>query len=269
MLIVAAAEQAGASSAMINVITAAFIIITLLMLTPLFYYLPIPILAAIIIVSAFSLIEIEEVKFLFRAKRSEGWVSIFTAASTLLIGIQEGILLGVLASMVVILYSLSRPKVAELGLIPGTRSFKNIERNLESVRIEDIIILRVDAAFSFVNAEFFRDFILEKSRQRNDSNQTQYVIIEGSAINDLDVTAVDSLKSVIKVLKEWNIELYIAGLKGHVRDMAARSGLKEYLGEHRFCRSPHQAVMEILKKMDEKKEKGRADRLDQYKEKSG
>ena len=244
----AASEQANVKTPFANIITSSVIIATLLLLTPIFYFLPMPILAAIIIVSALNLIDISEFRYLYSTKRSEGLIATFTALCTLLIGIQEGILLGVVASMLHILYKYSRPNVAELGLIPGTRLFKNIERNPEAKPIDGLMILRVDASFSFINADFFRDYILEKSRERNES--THYVIIDGSTINILDTTATDKLKSMITTLNNWNIELYITGLKGPVRDVIDNSGLREFLGKDHYFRDPHEAVTHILKKMD-------------------
>src|SRR5699024_6674366 len=91
----AASEQANVQTPFANIVTSLLIIATLLFLTPLFYYLPMPFLAAIIIVTAFNLIDIDEFRFLFTTKRSEGFIAAFTAVCTLLIGIQEGILIGV------------------------------------------------------------------------------------------------------------------------------------------------------------------------------
>lgn len=244
----AAAEQAGVRSPLANDITSVLVVLTLLFLTPLFYFLPMPILAAIIMVSVFGLIDIREIHFLFKAKKSEGFIAIFTFFCTLLIGIQEGILLGVGASMLTMLYKYSRPAVAELGVIPGTRIFKNIDRNPKAQRIDGLLILRVDASFSFINAEFFRDFILEKSHEQD--RNTQFVIIDGSSINMLDTTATDSLKSIIKTLRGWDMELYMSGLKGPVRDVVEKSGLKEFLGPDHYCEDPHEAVERILEKMD-------------------
>lgn len=244
----AAAEQAGAKSPMSNVITSALVVLTLLFLTPLFYYLPMPILAAIIIVSVFGLIDIKEIKFLYNTKKSEGVIATFTFFCTLLIGIQEGILLGVGASMLTMLFKYSKPAVAELGVIPGTRLFKNLDRNPKAKRIDGVLILRVDASFSFINAEFFRDFILEKSEQQD--KNTHFVIIDGSSINMLDTTATDSLKSIIKTLRGWDMELYMSGLKGPVRDVIEKSGLKEFLGPDHYCEDPHEAVERVLEKMD-------------------
>lgn len=257
----AASEQANVQTPLANIITSSVIIATLLLLTPIFYFLPMPILAAIIIVSALNLIDLSEFKSLYNTKHSEGLIAVFTAGCTLLIGIQEGILLGVVASMLHILYRYSRPNVAELGVIPGTRLFQNLDRNPEAKTIDSILILRVDASFSFVNAEFFRDFILEKSRERNES--TRFVIIDGSSINSLDTTATDQLKSMITTLQNWDIELYITGLKGPVRDVIDKSGLRDFLGKDHYFREPHEAVTQILKVMDKQDQKSR---LEDYKE---
>lgn len=260
----AAAEEAESKTPLNNVFTAIVILTTLLFLTFVFYYLPMPILAAIIIVSVYGLVDIEEIKFLIRTRKSEGSIAIFTFLSTLLVGIQEGILLGIGASMLLMLYKISRPSVAELGVIPNTRSFKNLERNPEAKQIENILILRIDASYSFMNAEFFRDFILEKSEEQN--RETRYVIIDGSSINLLDTTAIESLVSVIKTLRNWDMDLYLTGLKGPVRDIADKSGLKKYLGDDHFCRTPHQAIKSILGKLDEEDD---GNRLEEYQKQSG
>jgi SulP family sulfate permease len=262
----AASEQANVQTPLANIITSAVIIATLLFLTPIFYFLPMPILAAIIIVSALNLIDIGEFKFLYKTKRSEGLIAIFTAVCTLLIGIQEGILLGVVASMIHMFYKYSRPSVAELGILPGTRLFKSLDRNPEAKPINGLMILRVDASFSFINADFFRDYIIEKSRERNQS--TRYVVIDGSTINTLDTTAIDKIKSMVGTLKSWDIELYISGLKGPVRDVVSKSGLREFLGEDHFYRDPHEAVSHILEHIDEEKEED-SSRLSDYKDVTG
>jgi len=256
----AASEQAGVKTPMANIITASVIILTLLFLTPLFYYLPMPVLAAIIIVAVFGLIDIEEIRFLYKAKKSEGVIATFTFLGTLIIGIQEGILLGVGASMLTMLYKYSRPAVAELGIVPGTRIFKNLDRNPEACRIDCVLILRVDASFSFINAEFFRDYIIEKSKEQ--SKETRYVIIDGSSINMLDTTAIDSLKTIIKTLKKWNIELYLTGLKGPVRDVVKKSGLREYLGRSHYCEDPHEAVEYVLEELDSEDDGNRSVKYD-------
>jgi len=149
--------------------------------------------------------------------------------------------------MVAVLYRISRPNVAELGHVPGTRLFRDLDRFDQAQRIEDILVLRVDAAFSFANAEYFKDFILESERGGRD---IRAVVIDGTSINDLDTTAVEALHSVIETLDDRGIELYFTGLIGPVREVVVRSGLFEKLGGEHFHMGPHDAVVYILETWD-------------------
>ncbi len=252
-------ERSGARTPLANVFAALIIGLTLLFLTPLFYYLPMPVLGAIILVASFGLIDLGELRALFQAKRRDGAVALFTALSVLAIGIQEGILMGVVATIVLVLYRVSRPNVAELGHVPGTRLFRDLDRFDQAVRIEGILVLRVDAAFSFANAEYFKDFILEKSER--EGLQVEVVVIDGTSINDLDTTATDAIRSVIEALGESGIELYFTGLIGPVREVMVRSGLFDELGGEHFQMSPHDAVVHVLGEWD--KEDG-GDRVPRY-----
>jgi SulP family sulfate permease len=252
-------DQTGAQTPLANWFTAGVIGLTLLFLTPLFYYLPTPALAAIIIVAGIGLIDLHELRNLFKARRRDGYIALFTAACTLFIGIQEGILLGIGASVIAVLFRISRPNVAELGHVPGTRLFRDLERFDQAVRLKDIMVLRVDASFSFANAEYFKDFILEKSER--EGRDVKVVIVDGSSINGLDTTAIEALFSVAESLEEQGIELHFTGLIGPVREVVRRSGLHALLGENKFHLDPHAAVVSVLERWDA--EEG-TDRIDQY-----
>ena len=254
-------ERSGARSPLANIFSAGLVALTLLVLTPIFSFIPMPALAAIIIVAAFGLIDLEEMKYLFRVKERDGYLALFTFGTTLLVGIQEGILLGIGASTVAVLYRLSRPFVAELGHVPGTHSFRNIRRFPEAMTLEGLLILRVDADFSFFNASFFKDFVLEKSREEGE--EVRAVIIDGTSINDLDTTAIEVLEEIIAILQGWDIEVYISGLKGQVRDVLQHSGLYELVPENRFQTSVNRAVKRILEQWDEE-EGGEHQRLEKY-----
>ena len=256
--------QAGARTPMAGVIAAFLVGLTLLFLTPLFYHLPIPALAAIIMVSAFGLIDVAEVRYLFRAKQRDGYVALFTFAATLLIGIQEGILLGIAASVLALLYRISRPRVAVLGHLPGTHSFRNLQRAKDAVPIGGLLILRIDAGFSFANAGFIRDFILDKSRPAE--RRVRAVVIDGSTMNDLDTTAAEALQSVAEMLEARGIDLYFTGVKGYIRDVMRKAGLVETVGENHFLMSPHRAVQQLLEEWDAQ---DGTDRLNHYLDAAG
>ncbi len=244
----AIAEQAGAKTSINNVFAGLLILLTLLFLTPLFEVLPEPLLGAIIVVSVSGLIDIKELRFLINTKRRDAFVAFITFASVLVIGIQEGIIIGIIASVLALLIKMSKPTVAELGLIPGTRDFKNISRFENAKKIPGVLILRIDASFSFVNAEFFKNYILEESMNRNTA--PKYVIIDGSTIGDLDVSAMETLLMIIETLNKYGIELYLSGLIGPVRDVIRRSDIGTFVKKERIFSTVHEAVKAALKKQD-------------------
>lgn len=243
-------EQAGTRTTLSNVICAAVICLTLLFLTPLFYFIPVAGLSAIIILAALSLIDFEELSYFFRTKPQDGYIAIFTFFSVLLIGIQEGILLGIGGSLFIVLYRSSRPNLAVLGHIPGTRTYRDVSRNPQAEPIEEILILRFDASINFNNAEFIKDFIIHKSEDRN--KKIRAVIVDAMSINDLDTTAIEALRSVMETLETWDIEFHFAGMKTPVQKLLTRSGLARTLGGTHFHESTHLAVKYLLEKWDQK-----------------
>lgn len=257
-------DAAGARTPAANLFAAGIIALTLLFLTELFYFLPVPVLAAIIMVAGFGLIDLREIRELFEARRRDGYIALFTAVCTLVIGIQEGILLGIGASVVLVLYRISRPNVAELGHVPGTRLFRDVERFDNAQRIRDVMVLRVDAAFSFANAEYFKDFILEKSER--EGRRIRAVVVDGTSINDLDTTAIEALEVTIETLDEQGIELHLTGLIGPVREVIRRSGLHLVIGEDRFHMEPHEAVIDILRRWDRDDVGDDHTRIERYRE---
>lgn len=244
----AIAEQGGAKTSLHNIFAGILILLTLLFLTPLFEILPEPLLGAIIVVSVSSLIDIKELKFLINTKRRDALVAFITFVSVLAIGIQEGIIIGLVSSVLALLMKMSKPTVAELGLMPGTRDFKNKQRFSEASSIPGVLILRVDAPFSFVNAEFFKNYILEKSI--NGDEAPKYVIIDGTTVGDLDVSAMDSLIIIIETLNKEGIELYISGLIGPVRDVIKKSDISTFVKSNRFFNTVHDGVTAALRKQD-------------------
>ncbi len=237
-------EKAGARTPVSNIVAAAVIALTLLVLTPVFYFLPVPVLAAIIMVASVGLIDVPEMRYLLKTKRRDGLIALITFACTLVIGIQEGILIGIGASVAMILYRISRPHVAELGHVPGTRDFRSLERNPDAEKIKGIYMLRVDASLSFANADLIKDKLLESEMPGGEKHKA--LVIDATGVNDLDTTSAAMLADVINTLAERGIELYIAGAKGPVRDTIRRAGLHAELGREHFAATPDLAVQHIL-----------------------
>ncbi len=263
----AVAEDAGARTPLANVFAAGLVVVTLLFLTPLFASLPDATLAAIIIVGVLGLVHPREFLALAATHRRDAGLALLTAAATLTLGIREGVIVGIVASTLVVLYRLSRPNVAELGLIPGTHFFRDRERFEEAQTIREVLVLRVDAAFSFFNAAWFRDHLLDRSDDGEPSGPDIHaVVIEARGINDLDTTALDALHELVGTLHARGIQFHLAGLKGRVRDVLTHSPVAAELTEDRFHLSSHHAVRQILGAWD--LEHG-TDRLARYTEVTG
>lgn len=222
---------AGARSPLASIFTAVLIAATLVSVAPLFAPLPKVVLAAIIIVSVIGLIDVSEVRYLFRVKRSEGWLVLYTFIAALLIGIMEGLILGVIASMILFITLNTRPNAAILGKLPGSQVYRNILNYPQAGTIPGLAIVRIDASFYFANTEFLRKTLRFLSQA---DHQLKAVVLDASAINDLDSSADRALQILVKQFRDRGIDLYIAGIKEPVRDVMQRTGLYETLGANHF-----------------------------------
>jgi SulP family sulfate permease len=251
----AVAERAGVRTAMANVVAALLIALTLLFLTPLFHYLPVPVFAAIIMVAAFGLVDVKELRYLLRSKRVDGLIGLLTFAATFVIGIQNGVFVGIGASVVAILLRIGRPYIAELGHVAGTQYFADIRRAPDARPVRGLFIVRVHASFGFANADYVRDRIIDHC---DDHPEVTSVLIDASSINDLDTTAAGVLQRLVETLTARGIGVNFAGVVGRVRDVLVGSGLEDQIGPKHFFLSLHHAVRSILTSREEVEEYDRA-----------
>ncbi len=232
--------QAGAKTGLASIISAILIILTLLFLTPLFYYLPQAILASIIMVAVFGLIDLKEARHLWVSDRKDFYMLMVTFLSTLLIGIEEGIIVGVILSIGMVIWRVTYPHVAPLGRIPGTDLYRNLYRFPEAEHFEDILIFRFDAQLFFANTSYMTHK-LEQLEEEHRGN-VKLVILSAKAINGVDSTAIHALKDLAAAYKSRGIELYFADAKGPVRDAMVRGGLVKEVGRENFFGAVHEAV---------------------------
>lgn len=225
-------DQAGAKTGLTSIISASLIGITLLFLTPLFTYLPNAILAAVILVAVFGLIDIKEMRFLWNTKREDFAMLAITFLATLFIGIEEGIATGVVISLVMVVYRSTKPHVAVLGKLPGTNTYRNIKRFPQAEERDDVLIIRFDSQLYFANVEYFKE-TLRKLEEEKDA-PLKLVIIDAASITSIDASGIHALKEIIDVYKKHGITLYLTGVIGPVRDALSRAGIIQYLGEEHF-----------------------------------
>ncbi|MRI02442.1 sulfate permease [Kriegella sp. EG-1] len=230
-------DQAGARTGVAPIVSALVVGLTLLFLTPLFYYLPNTILAAIIMVAVFGLIDFKYPIQLFKNRRDEFYLLLATFLITLTVGIKEGILLGVLISLLLLVYRTSRPHIAVLGRIKNTNYFKNVDRFPDETEIfNDFLIVRFDAQLYFGNREYFKQELFKELARKGE--EVKYLILNAEAINYIDSSAVHVLRQIINELKSKDMIFVIAGAIGPTRDILYSSGLINDIGkEHLFVKT--------------------------------
>jgi SulP family sulfate permease len=233
-------QESGAKTGMAALISVLMVVITLLFLTPLFYHLPKTVLAAIIIVAVFGLINFKEAIFLWKANNLDFWLMMSTFLATLLLGIEYGILVGVGLSLIILIYRTSKPYVTELGKVPNSNFYRNKNRFDEVIIEDDILVFRFDAQLFYANANYFRDHL--DVMASNKGNALKLIVLDAESINRVDSTGVEMLKERIKFYQKKNVTFYFAGVKGPVRDDLFRSGILQIIDINHFFMRANQAV---------------------------
>jgi len=233
-------NQAGAKTPLASIISALLIVLTLLFLTPLFYNLPKSILAAVIMVAVFGLIDYKEVIHLWKSNKIDFYLLIVTFFATLILGIEKGIGLGVVLSLVMVIYKTTKPHVAILANVSGTHFYRNVERFNNLVPNDSILIFRFDAQIYFANTNYFKDKLEEYYLERKD--QLKLIIIDGESINSIDSSGIHMLQEVISTYKNLQIEIAFTGMKGPVRDALEKGGVMEQISYHNCFMSIQEAV---------------------------
>ncbi len=218
--------QAGARTGMATVITAVTVALSVLLITSLFFNLPNAVLAAIIVVAVASLVDVATARSIFRVRITDGIALLATFLATLLLGIEIGIAIGVLVSLGLFVYGSAKPHIAELGRVSGTTTFRNVEA-YRTITDAHLAIVRLDGPLYFANANFLRDRLLALVASRPD---LRTVVLDASAVSDLDGSADHSLREVIDHFNDAGIQIHVATIRGPVREVMTRSGLLARLG---------------------------------------
>ena len=233
-------DQAGAKTGIAAMISAVMVILALLFLTPFFYDLPKAILGSIIMVAVVGLIDFHEVKVLWKQNRRDLMMLIVTFLGTLILGVEEGIGLGVILSLAMVIYRTTRPHVAVLGNVPDTHFYRNVER-FKGLKVKDeVLIIRFDAQLYFANSEFFKEQLAELTAEKGD--KLKLIILNAESINYLDSSAVHAIKDVVEEYRKKGIEIAFSGVKGPVRDAMSRAEILTTSTGRHFFMSVQEAV---------------------------
>ena len=232
--------DAGAKSPMAGVLSSILIIFVSLFFTGFFEDLPLTILAATIIVSIWKLVNFQPFFDTWRYSKADGLAMWITFLGVVLIDISTGLIIGIVSTFVLMLWRISRPHIAVVGLVEGTQHFRNIQRHQVSTS-DQVLSLRIDENLTFLNANSFKGYLIN-AISLND--QLQHVIINCSSISAIDLSALEMLEDLNAELAKLDIRLHFAEVKGPVMDKLQASKLMTHLSG-RIYLTHFQAIQDL------------------------
>jgi len=229
---------AGANTGLASLITAVLIALTVIFLTPLFYFLPNAVLAAIIMVAVFGLIDVATLKHVWRYNKADAASMLVTFAAVLLVGIETGILVGVATAILLFIWRTSRPHMAIVGRVGSTETYRNILRHTVKT-CPHVVTIRVDQSLYFANTKYLEDTILQIIADRP---EVKHLVLVGIAVNFIDASALGTLESLIQELRDAGVEFHMADIKGPVMDRLKEIGFVDHVGPDHIYMSTHDAM---------------------------
>ncbi|UJB72635.1 solute carrier family 26 protein (plasmid) [Acaryochloris sp. 'Moss Beach'] len=233
--------SAGANTGLASIITALLIALTVLFFTPLFYFLPQAVLAAIIIVAVLNLIDFTSLQRMWQYNRADAASLLITFGAVLGLGIEAGILVGIVASLGLYLWRTSHPHLAVVGRIEGSEHFRNVLRNPVKT-YPHVLAIRVDESLYFANIKALEDYVLHAVSNTPD---LKHLVLICSAINFIDASALETLEALIADLNTAGVRVYFAEVKGPVMDQLKKTDFVEKIGRERIFLSTHQAMLAL------------------------
>lgn len=232
--------DSGSKTPMAGIISAALILLTLLFLTPMFFYLPKAILAVIISLSVIKLINIKDLRQLWRFSKKEAMLLLITFFAVLLTGMETGLIVGVCLSLLFFLWHTSHPHIAIVGRVPGTEHFRNVQRFTVETH-HSILTVRIDENLFFANAR-----VLEERLQKivSENKDIKHLILMCTAVNMVDASAIQSLEKILHRLADAGVQLHLSEVKGPVMDKLRDSQLLKELNGEVFL-TQHQAIKHL------------------------
>ncbi|UJP64536.1 SulP family inorganic anion transporter [Mongoliitalea daihaiensis] len=222
-------NQAGAKTTMSSIISAVLIILTLLFFTGLFYNLPSAILAAVVLVAVSGLIDYKEPIHLWKKDKADFVMLMATFIITLTLGIETGIISGMVLSLLVVIYKATRPHMAKLAKVPGTTIYRNISRFENLQERKDILVLRIDGPIYFANVAYIKskidEWVLEKD------GELRLIVLNMESVTHIDSTGAHELHEWFAIWKKAGIIGSMSSVKGPIRDVLNRWNLIEEIGK--------------------------------------
>jgi sulfate permease, SulP family len=233
--------RTGARSGLASIITGLIVLLTVMFLTPLFTFLPRAVLAAIVMMAILGLLDFGTFRRVWAYRRSDAWSLVITFVAVVLLGIELGIIIGVATSIGLYLWRTSHPAIVELGLIQGTDVYRGIHRH-SVITDPRVMLLRVDESLYFANTQRLQDVVTARWHSHPDM---VHLVLVGTAINDIDASALETLEELTLQLSAAGVTLHLAGFKATVLERLRNTLLLQMIGPDRTHLTVNAAVAAI------------------------
>jgi SulP family sulfate permease len=227
------AMAAGARTQIANLIAAALCFLTLILLTPLFRGMPHPALGAIVIAAMLHLTKPDYLRDLLARSRWEFAVAVAVIAGELTLGVLQGIGLGVVVSLLLLIYRTSHPQGAVLGQLPGGEAYRDVERRPEAVTFPGLLIWRVGGNMFFASIGHLLDQL--RAALANSRPRAKHAILDFSSVDIVDTSACDELLRMILELRDQGVTVAFARVRDQVRERLRQGGVEAAVGPTNFC----------------------------------
>lgn len=238
-------DESGAKTPLASLTTGVLLVLTLLILAPLFSDLPTPVLAALIIDAVvFGMMDVAEMKRLFRVSRVDFWIGMAAILGVLTAGVLAGVIIGVVLSLGWLVYIASNPNMPVLGRQPGTQVFRSLDNYPEGETYPGLLVMRFDAGLFFASSGALDDRLRELALDASPPYDTIVISFEG--VDFIDSQGADQIAEVLTLAEPYGAELRLARVKPNVLELLRRSGVAEQLGEDRIYGNVYGACADRL-----------------------
>jgi SulP family sulfate permease len=234
-------DSSGARTPLASIVTGVIVVLTLLVLAPLFSDLPKPVLAAIIIDAVvFGMMDVGEMRRLWRVKRVDFWIAVLAIIGVLSAGVLAGVVIGIALSIGWLAYVSATPAMAELGREPGSSAFRSVEEYPDSERAPGLLAVRFDGGVTFVTAESLTDGV--ERRLREAVEPLTGVVIDFAGVNFVDSQGADHIGQLVELAQRDGWSLRLARVRGDVLSVLEADGVIGRLGRDRVYSNVDLAV---------------------------
>jgi anti-anti-sigma factor len=234
-------DQTGARTGLASLTSGVVVLLTLIVLAPLFSDLPKPVLAALIIEAVvMGMMDVPEMRRLAKVQRFDFWIAVAAIAGTLVFGVLAGVLIGIGLSLIWLVSVATRPRMPLLAREPGTQVFREFDEHPDDQQVPGVIVLRLDGGLFFATADALEDRVRDVALS---ASGISGIVLDCEGMDFIDSQGSAKLEEILELTEQAGMTLRLARLKPAVRDLLARDGVLERIGNDRIHGSIDHAVM--------------------------